>query len=316
VNKDKRHFKAIDKQTDFLTRNLLGVPLFLHETIIGVLEVMNKRSGNFNQNDLHLLESVASFAAIAIENARLHRNVLAERDRVIAAEEQARKELARDLHDGPTQLVASILMSLDFAKQAWVKDRSLIPAEFDNMFSLASRASHQMRTMLFELRPLVLETSGLQPALEVFLERRQKDIGLKPKLTIEVQTNNPNGEMTRFEVKIENTIFAIVQETVNNAIKHAKANNITVSLREDEETIFVTIADDGVGFDVEQVMSNYEQRGSLGMINLQERTEVVGGEINIDAAPGKGARFNIFVPKSPDARSMRRRMVTGSLRLR
>jgi signal transduction histidine kinase len=277
---------------------------------------MNKRSGNFNQNDLHLLESVASFAAIAIENARLHRNVLAERDRVIAAEEQARKELARDLHDGPTQLVASILMSLDFAKQAWVKDRSLIPAEFDNMFSLASRASHQMRTMLFELRPLVLETSGLQPALQVFLERRQKDIGLKPKLTLEVQTSNPSGEIARPDAKVENTIFAIVQETVNNAIKHAKAENIMVSLREDEDTIFVTIADDGVGFDVEQVMSNYEQRGSLGMINLQERTEVVGGEINIDAAPGKGARFNLHVPKSPDARTMRRRMVTGSLRLR
>lgn len=314
VKKDKRHFKALDKQTDFLTRNLLGVPLLMHEQVIGVLEVMNKRSGNYNSKDLELLEAIASYAAIAIENAKLHKNVLAERDRVIAAEEQARKELARDLHDGPTQLVAGIMMSLDFCKMAWQKDRSLIPKELDDMMDLAGRANHQMRTMLFELRPLVLETSGLQPAIEVFLNRRQKDTEGVTELKLEVKTDNASGEITRQEQKVENTIFAIVQETVNNAIKHAKAANIVVTLEDSEEGLYTTITDDGVGFDVDAVLDNYEERGSLGMINLQERTELIGGELAIESTPGQGSRFSIFVPKAQEERS-RRQKVTGPLSL-
>ena len=133
VDQDKRHFKKLDQTTHFLTRNILCVPLVLYDQIIGVLEVINKREGNFTQNNLDLLSSIASYAAIAIQNARLHENVLAERDKVIEAEEQARKELARDLHDGPTQLVASIMMSLDFCKKALEKDPSLVPKEIAYM---------------------------------------------------------------------------------------------------------------------------------------------------------------------------------------
>jgi signal transduction histidine kinase len=206
------------------------------------------------------------------------------------------------------------MMSLDFSKKAWEKDRSLIPNELEEMSQLAARASHQMRTMLFELRPLVLETSGLQPAVETFLERRQKDIGITPKLTIEVDAYTPSGRISRTDKKIEATVFAIVQETVNNAIKHAKAQNIIVTLKEDKQGFYTTIADDGTGFNLNAVMSDYEQRGSLGMVNLQERTEVIGGELNIKSALGQGSQFMLYVPKEQQERA-KRRVVTGPLRL-
>lgn len=313
VNQDKRHFKKLDQTTNFLTRNILCVPLVLYDQIIGVLEVMNKQEGNFTPTDLELLSSIASYAAIAIQNARLHENVLAERDKVVEAEEEARKKLARDLHDGPTQLVAGIKMSLDFSRKALEKEPSLLPKELNYMLDLADRATYMMRTMLFELRPLVLETQGLGAALQVFIDRRQKDItGETPRLSLKIETDNPGGDISRQDDKVEAAIFAIVQETVNNAIKHAQAKNIVVQLTETSTAIYTVIRDDGQGFEVDGVMNNYEQRGSLGMINLKERTQLIGGELNIRSAPGQGTRITIQVPKEQSER-MKKRNTTGAL---
>jgi signal transduction histidine kinase len=315
ADQDKRHFKKLDQSTNFLSRNILCVPLVLYDQIIGVLEVLNKRKGNFTQNDLELLSSIASYAAIAIQNARLHENVLAERDKVIEAEEEARKKLARDLHDGPTQLVAGIKMSLDFSKKALEKEPSLLPKELIYMQDLAERATHQMRTMLFELRPLVLETQGLGAAVQVFIERRQKDItGETPQLALKIETDHSGDDISRQDGKVEATIFAIVQETVNNAIKHAQAENIVVQLTETATAIYTVIKDDGQGFDVNQVMSNYEQRGSLGMINLKERSQLIGGELSIRSAPGSGTRITIQVPTEQSER-LKKRNSTGTFSL-
>jgi signal transduction histidine kinase len=314
VERDERYFKEIGQQVDFYPRNILCVPLVLHDQVIGVLEVMNKRVDDFNQQDLELLSSVASYAAIAIDNARLHESVLAERDRVIEVEEKTRRQLARDLHDGPTQWVAGLMMRIDFCKQALQKDPSLLPKEFDDMYDLAGRASHQLRTALFELRPLVLETQGLGAALETFVERRQKDIGQMPKLHLKIESDNPDGNISRLDGKVEAMIFAIVQETVNNAVKHAQASDIIVEVTETPRAIYTQIKDNGQGFDVDEVMSNYEQRGSLGLKNLQERAELIGGELTMKSSPGEGTRITIFVSKEYEERQ-KRRGTTGQLNI-
>ncbi|MBN1221266.1 MAG: GAF domain-containing protein [Anaerolineae bacterium] len=314
TERDERYLKQIGQQIDFHPRNILCVPLVLKDQVIGVLEVMNKRVGDFTSQDMELLSSVASYAAVAIDNARLHENVLAERDRVIEVQEETRKQLARDLHDGPTQLVAGMMMSLDFCKKALEKDPSLLPQEFDRMLDLAKRASHQLRTALFQLRPLVLETKGLGAALETFVERRQQDIGQTPRLSCKIETVNPGGEISRQDGKIEATIFAIVQETVNNAIKHAQASEIVVEVKETSSAIYTQIRDNGIGFDVDKTLNNYERRGSLGMLNLQERTELIGGDLTIKSVPGHGTRITIYVPKEHEER-LKRRGTTGQLNL-
>ena len=172
-----------------------------------------------------------------------------------------------------------------------------------------------MRTVLFELRPLVLETQGLGAALQVFMDRRQKDIPEQStKLTLKIETDNPSGDISRQDDKVEATIFAIVQETVNNAIKHAQAENIIVELKETPKAVYTVIKDDGKGFNVNEVMSNYEQRGSLGMVNLQERTQLIGGELTIKSIPDKGTRITIYVPKEKEER-MKKRSTTGQLSL-
>jgi len=318
VGHDERHFKAVDEKTQFHTRNILCVPLILHDQSIGVLQILNKKVGDFTQNDADLLTAIASYAAIAIENARLYESLEAEHNRTIQAEQAARKKLATDLHDGPTQLIAAIMMNLDFATKALQKDPSLLPNAITEMKDLASRASHQMRTLLFELRPLVLETQGLGAALQIFLDRRQKDISetQKPQLSLNIETDHPGGDISRQDGKIEATIFAIVQETVNNAIKHAKAENIVVTLKETADGVYTQIDDDGVGFDLDGVMRNYEVRGSLGMIHLRERAESIGGEFTMESTPNQGTHISIYVPKERQEKEkrMKQRTVTGILK--
>jgi signal transduction histidine kinase len=315
VQKDKRHFKAVDRKSQFSTRNILCVPLILHGQAVGVLQVLNKKNGDFTSRDVELLTSISSYAAIAIENARLYETLEAEHARTIEVEQEARRKLASDLHDGPTQLVAAIMMNLDFATKALEKDPSLLPSAIIEMQELASRASHQMRTLLFELRPLVLEKQGLGAALQVFLDRRQKDVGDRTKLILKIHTNDPSGDITRQDGKIETTIFALVQETVNNAIKHARATKITVMLKETASRIILSVADDGVGFDVEGVLANYESRGSLGMVNTQERAVSIGGDLSITSKPGEGTTILLDLPKKQAEKKARikSKTVTGML---
>ncbi|HXV98178.1 MAG TPA: ATP-binding protein, partial [Anaerolineae bacterium] len=145
--------------------------------------------------------------------------------------------------------------------------------------------------------------------------RRQNDItGETPKLILKIETDNPNGDISRQDGKVEAAIFAIVQETVNNAIKHAQAQHIVVQLTETPTAVYTVIKDDGQGFDVNQTMSNYEQRGSLGMLNLRERTQLVGGELSIRSTPGNGTRITIQVPKE-HAERLKKRNTTGTLSL-
>lgn len=297
AQQDARHFRKIDLDTGFLTQSILCVPLITREKIIGVIEVFNKKSGSFTEEDQHLLSSIANYAAIAIENARLHQNVLAEKDRVVKAQEDASRKLQRDLHDGPTQLVAAIEMSVEFCKKALVKDMSLVDPELDNIGRLAHKATNQMRTLLFELRPLVLESQGLVAAVQTFLERRQKDE--LTHLRLEISSDLPDQNIPRMEGRVEMALFAIIQEAVTNALKHAKAENIFVKIGKDGSHITVTILDDGLGFDTQLLNQNYEDRGSYGMINLKERSELAGGKLTIQSAPGAGTEIIISLPLKP-----------------
>jgi signal transduction histidine kinase/transcriptional regulator with XRE-family HTH domain len=299
---------------DFRAYNALCVPLILHEQVIGVLEVLNKQNGNFTQHDLELLSAVATFAAIAIENARLHESVLAERGRVIEAEEEARKALAQDFHDGPIQLIAGAIMRLTFCQRILDKEPGLLAKELGQTLTMTEQAMQQMRTTLFELRPLVLETEGLQAALEIFIERQRQDIApdQSTKLILKIETTNPYGQISRLDKKIETAIFAIVQEAVSNAIKHACAGIIKVHLNEMPAGLYVLISDDGIGFDVEQVLNEYGQRASLGMINIKERVELIGGDLAIRSAPKQGTRIRVYIPKAQGER-LKKRGKTGKL---
>lgn len=290
-------------------------PVLSHEDTQGLMVVWSDRPNAFGDHELWLLAAIGTQAAIAIRNARLYESVLAERDRVIEAQEQARKALARDLHDGPTQLVSALLMRLDYCKTLLKKEPAKLPREIIAMRELARQTVETIRTLLFELRPLPLETQGLTAALHVFLERRQKEVSGMTRLTLTLRPAGPGEGIARQEKRTETALFAIVQETVNNALKHARARQIAVELDETATDIYVIISDDGNGFDIDQVMSHYDQQGSLGLLNIQERAGLIGGRLTLESAPGRGTRVTVSVPKA-EAQWLRKRGATRSLQMR
>lgn len=289
VRLDER-FLGLGDGPDFSTTSLIAVPLIHKGSPIGVLEVLNKKSGErFNGEDEELLLAFAAQAAISIENARLYRQVVAERDRILAIEEQVRRELARDLHDGPSQLLSAVIMNLRFLRTALSRKPERIFDEIDNMEKLSTQALRQIRDLLFDLRPVVLEAEGLCSALRVYVDRQREDQRVHIHLDASSLTR-------RFDSHIEAAIFSVVHEAVSNAKKHASPKNIWISTQQTDRTLTIGIQDDGCGFDLKQVEENYAQRGSLGLLNMRERAEIACGSVLVESAPGQGTRVALTIP--------------------
>lgn len=294
VNKDDRYYQSIADTFDFKLTSLLCVPMISRNKLIGVLQVLQSKPDHyFGDLDQQLLTTFANQAAVAIENARLYESLKEERDRLVVVEDEIRKRLARDLHDGPTQLLASIIMSLSFTKELIKRAPEHALEEIDLNLSVSEKALKQLRTLLFDLRPVILETQGLLPALEVYAERLAETDKLNVILTIDQ-------EFERLAPRAEVAIFAVIQEAVNNAKKYAQASRIDLilQLNEPEDTLTVFIKDDGKGFDVHAVKARYEERGSLGMINMQERTSAINGTFTIHSEVDHGTEVVLSLPFS------------------
>ena len=149
--------------------------------------------------------------------------------------------------------------------------------------------------MLFTLRPLILESEGLRAALKDLSRKFDEMHGQVVHVDVDPQIERA------LEVGKQGVIFFIVEEAVNNARKHARADHIWVRLKPDGEMALLEIEDNGVGFDVAEVQDNYEQRGSLGMVNLHERAEMVHGILRIDSTPGQGTSISVRIPMTVEA---------------
>ncbi len=273
-------------------------PLRSGISVYGVMIFGHPQPGYFSPDRTDVLNIIGHQAVIAIQNARLYQDLVDEKQRMIEVQEEARKKLARDLHDGPTQSVSAIAMRVNLVRRMLERDPAMAAEELAKIEDLARRTTKEIRHMLFTLRPLVLESQGLAAALQAMAEKMKETFGQTVIVKVDPKT------VEQIEMGKQGVIFYIVEEAVNNARKHAQANHIWVRLgmlEKEPEIVLLEIADDGVGFDVESVNRSYDRRGSLGMINLRERTELVSGLLNIDSAPGKGTRVQVFIPLSEEA---------------
>ncbi|HIP96760.1 MAG TPA: sensor histidine kinase [Anaerolineae bacterium] len=303
VQQDPRFFGEIEE--DFHTTSLIAVPLMTPAEKIGVVEVLNKRSGErFDQQDMDLLSALAGQAAIAIVNARLYQELEDEKNRILAVESEAHKRLARDLHDGPAQTLAAIIMNIEFIRTLLKRDPAQVPQELDKLQETATKALAQVRNTLFELRPVILETRGLQAALESYVERLRSTEGM----TIHLDAR---GLDERLPAKLEHVCFAIVQEAVGNIKKHAKAKQVWIGVERRAKDLVLGIRDDGRGFDVEAAEKQCDRRGSLGLLNMKERAELVGGCLTIESSPGHGTLVSLIAPLGDTSKE--RRKGTGPL---
>ena len=154
---------------------------------------------------------------------------------------------------------------------------------------IAQRTTHEIRTMLFAMRPVILETQGLLPALNQYADRLNQN---EP-FHVSIVNRGYEGQL---DPDAEGVVFAIIEEAISNAKKHAQASEIRIGLGAGDDALFVEIRDNGVGFDVERTQSTYDQRTSLGLINMNERAEIVGGECDLESARGRGTAVKVKIP--------------------
>ena len=273
-------------------RTFLGVPIVTRGEVIGAFYLTEKkgeRNGGFSSEDEELIQTLAAHAAIAIENARLH-----ERSRELSTVEE-RKRLARELHDSVTQTLFSIGLTAEAAAELVESDPARARRELENLQELTRAAMQEMRSLIFELRPAELETEGLAAALrkhvEVLRRLHQQEI------EVEVE-----GER-RLPPDVEKGLLRIAQEALGNALRHAGATRVALSLASHDSRVAIRVADDGCGFDPEEAQTRSRR---LGLTSMRERAEALGGTLAIDSRPGQGTTVTVEVSGGrPDSRPHR-----------
>jgi signal transduction histidine kinase len=261
--------------------------------ITGALQIAKAPGGGvFDAWSLDLMRTLAAQGAVAVANAQMYRRVRNERDRIIQTQEDERKRLGRELHDGPAQKLSQIVMTLEFAGQLVAADEGeRAVEEMIHARETANEAMREIRNLLFDLRPLVLDSEhgGLITALRHFIERFRKG----PGPTIKLKAEYPE----RLSHNIELTTFAIIQEAVNNALKHAEAQHCWIEVQEVDDKLIATVRDDGKGFDADTVREEYESRGSWGMLSMSERATLIEATVSIASKPGKGTLVTLIAPR-------------------
>jgi signal transduction histidine kinase len=266
------------------------LPLRSGNESYGVMLVGSPHDNAFGEMHLEMIRAVANQAASSLNNARLYGSLLEQRDRLVEVEKATRAQLAGELHDGPTQGVAAITMRLNYIRKLIEKKPERAVQELYQVEDVARRTTKEIRHMLFELRPKALE-QGLKAGLEQLADKTKDTYDQNVELLVDDRADHLLDEQTT------QTLFSIAVETVNNARKHAKADQIVIQLDVQQDMLVMKISDDGIGFDVEQALDDAAHReGHLGLLNLQERARLIEGILRIESAPGEGTCTTVAVP--------------------
>jgi signal transduction histidine kinase len=207
--------------------------------------------------------------------------------RVFSAQEEERKRISRELHDETAQVLTGLAYTLDDAAEMTTEPE--IKAQLERMHTLANTALEEIHRIILDLRPTMLDHLGLIPALRWYAESRlnEKEIRF---------TMRETGSSRRLSPAIETAVFRVAQEAINNIARHSDAIRAELVFRFLPDQLQVTIADDGKGFDVNQVLDQVIDRRGLGLLGMRERIDAVGGQLIFRSAPGVGTMVQISVP--------------------
>ncbi|MEE9399596.1 MAG: histidine kinase [Dehalococcoidales bacterium] len=207
-------------------------------------------------------------------------------EKLISAQEEERHRVARELHDEVGQALSAIMMDLARAIDGLPGEATEAKQRLLQSRSLAVQTLAELRKLIYDLRPEVLDHLGLVPALRSYIKSRLEDKNIKVRLSV-------SGLKGRLPSRIEVTLFRIIQETTTNVIRHSSASTVNIQVAIINSLVTVTIEDDGKGFDVEAVLQASE---SWGLRGIRERIAVVGGQLNIESESGQGTRIQFKIP--------------------
>ena len=204
---------------------------------------------------------------------------------IIEAQEEERRRLSREIHDGPAQMLANVMLRSELVDRTF-RERGVDEAlkEIKDVRKMVRSALYEVRRIIYDLRPMALDDLGLVPTLKKYLATIEE----YNKLQIEFTSY---GEEKRLDTKYEVALFRLVQEAVQNAVKHAEANTIQVKFELKRDNVNIVVKDDGKGFDTSE-----KKEKSFGLVGMKERIEMLDGEISIDSKPGNGTVIMIQVP--------------------
>jgi signal transduction histidine kinase len=261
----------------------LGVPIHAKGKTFGVLSIIGKDAREFNWEEIALLSAIADQMGVAVESAHLRKQ--AER----AAVMEERQRLARELHDAVTQSLYSLTLLAEACRQ------SIQNGNMDNVNEWINDISHtshdalkEMRLLLYELRPSMIEKDGFIGAIKRRLEAVESRAGVNTHLRVEGECQLP--------IQIAEQLYRIVQEALNNILKHAAATEVQVDLNFSKDSLKLDIIDNGIGLNPKMDFS----KGGLGLSTMKERAEQLGGVLEVESAPGFGTKISISM-EIPDA---------------
>lgn len=286
-------------------RDERGQPLRCHATVpvmaqgktLGVLSVASAVPEQLGEEEMLLLEAVGRQMGIALENARLWKELEAkERVRAellaqaIRAQEEERKRIARELHDQTGQSLNALVFGLKTAEATLETDAARAREAVARLKSAAADAVRELQGTIYDLRPSVLDDLGLIPALRWFAESHMQANGITVSLEV-------RGFERRLFTDLETTLFRIAQEALTNVIKHANARHVQITLDFEPQRVRLEIADDGNGFDAAQAFDARDDGGrGLGLLGMRERAELLGGRYEIESRAGQGTRVRVEIP--------------------
>jgi signal transduction histidine kinase len=272
------------------------VPLRAKDRPLGVLLVASRRPHQFSPPDMDLLAAIGNTVGVAVENARLHGELREKEEvrtqllnRVISAQEEERKRIARELHDESAQVLATLLVEIGAAEEILPVTAKRARGILSRVKTDATRALTEMRQMILDLRPSALDDLGLMAAVQWYAKTRLGQAGIKMRLKVD-------GSQQRLPAAVETALFRIAQEAINNVAKHAGAGNVSIRLAFTKSSVSIIVEDDGQGFDLKTVAECKDKSRGLGLLGMRERAALLGGKATIESQAGRGTRVAVEIP--------------------
>lgn len=208
--------------------------------------------------------------------------------KIIKAQEEERKRVAREIHDGPAQLMANLVIKTELCEKLVDKNPMQVKVELNSLKELARVSLKDVRKIIYDLRPMSLDDLGLIPTVQRFIANYMDETGQNVELHV-------FGESMALASIVELAVFRIIQESLNNIRKHAGARNAHVKLEFKKECIKLVVTDDGKGFDKGNVKSQ-DIDGGYGLLSMKERVDLLNGKLDVISTPGKGTKVFASIP--------------------
>lgn len=274
---DHPHTEELLQQTPWQV--YAGCPMNARGHLVGVLSLWRISPRPYSEEDLALLDSVADQIGVAVENAHLRQ----QEERLVVLQE--RQRLARELHDAVTHSLYSLTLFAETAKRfAQATEWDKVQQYLERVKETAQQSLKEMRLLLHNLRPTILEELGLVEALQHRLEAVEKRSGVGYRLIVEGVIELPPA--------VEEALFFIAEEALNNALKHAGATAVRVTIHQTPAEVLLIISDNGCGFDIPKAWQN----GGLGLTHMKERVQLLGGRLLITPAEPCGTKIEVGLP--------------------